>query len=88
MVEGREDLYLFGCGSDYRGCLADFIKVAGPMALPPLSSMGVWWSRHWGNPHNIPWGNEYFGAMTEEHKAVKASQEEDEEEELDKRSSE
>ena len=69
-VEGREDLYLFGCGSDYRGCLADFIKVAGPMALPPLSSMGVWWSRHWGNPHNLPWGpagNEYFGAMTEEH---------------------
>ena len=27
--------------------------------------MGVWWSRHWGNPHNIPWGKEYFGAMTE-----------------------
>ena len=22
-------------------------------------------SRHWGNPHNIPWGKEYFGPMTE-----------------------
>jgi len=35
------------------------------MALPPLSALGVWWSRHWGNPHNIPWGGEYFGPMTE-----------------------
>lgn len=35
------------------------------MAMPTQSSLGVWWSRHWGNPHNIPWGKEYFGAMTE-----------------------
>ena len=48
------------------GCLADFVTVAGPMALPPVSAMGVWWSRHWGNPHNLPWGKEYFGPMTEE----------------------
>ena len=36
-VVGREDLYIFGCGSDYRGCLAEFTAVAGPMALPPVS---------------------------------------------------
>ena len=65
-VDGRDDLYIFGCGSDYRGCLADFVRVAGPIALPPLSSMGVWWSRHWGNPHNIPWGAQYFGEMSED----------------------
>eukprot|EP01051_Picozoa_sp_SAG22_P004319 SAG22_NODE_228_length_14619_cov_4.604132_7_plen_1008_part_00 len=65
-VAGREDLYIFGCGTDYRGCLADFVKVAGPMALPAHSALGVWWSRHWGNPHNIPWGKEYFGPMTED----------------------
>jgi hypothetical protein len=65
-VEGREDLYVFACGTDYRGCLADFVSVSGPMALPPLSGLGVWWSRHWGNPHNIEWGGAYFGAMTEE----------------------
>eukprot|EP01052_Picozoa_sp_SAG31_P038531 SAG31_NODE_5169_length_2702_cov_1.711103_4_plen_87_part_00 len=35
------------------------------MALPPVSGLGVWWSRHWGNPHNIPWGGSYFGPMTE-----------------------
>ena len=65
-IQGSQDLYVFGCGNDYRGCLADFVTVAGPMALPPVSAMGVWWSRHWGNPHNLPWGKEYFGPMTEE----------------------
>ena len=72
-LQGSQDLYVFGCGSDYRACLADFVAVAGPMALPPVSALGVWWSRHWGNPHNLPWGNEYFGPMTEENIMTKVN---------------
>ena len=36
-----------------------------------VQGLGVWWSRHWGNPHNIPWGGEYFGPMTEENVMTK-----------------
>lgn len=36
----------------------------GPCAV---SALGVWWSRHWGNPLAISWGASYFGAMTEQH---------------------
>ena len=43
------DWYLFGCGRDYRGCMADFSTVTGNIALPPLNGLGVWWSRHWGD---------------------------------------
>lgn len=44
---GRRDLYLFAYGHDYRGCLADYIRVAGRIPLPPKWAFGYWWSRWW-----------------------------------------
>ena len=43
----RQDLYLFGYGHDYKGALADFIKVAGRVPMPPRFAFGAWWSRYW-----------------------------------------
>jgi alpha-glucosidase (family GH31 glycosyl hydrolase) len=48
--EGRADtldLYFFGYGHDYLGCLADFGKVSGNMPLVPRWALGNWWSRYW-----------------------------------------
>jgi hypothetical protein len=44
---GSFDYYLFGCGRNYSACLSDFVTLSGPIALPPLPSLGIWWSRHW-----------------------------------------
>ena len=41
------DLYFFGYGHDYIGCLQDFQKVAGPPPLIPRWLLGNWWSRFW-----------------------------------------
>ena len=41
------DLYFFGYGHDYVGCLQDFQKVAGPTPLIPRWLLGNWWSRFW-----------------------------------------
>ena len=41
------DLYFFGYGHDYRGCLGDYVKVAGRIPLPPRWAFGFWWSRYW-----------------------------------------
>ncbi len=43
----RQDCYFFGYGHDYQQALADFIKVAGPIPLPPRFAFGAWWSRYW-----------------------------------------
>ncbi len=43
----RQDWYFFGYGHDYKQALADFIKVAGPIPLPPRFVFGAWWSRYW-----------------------------------------
>jgi alpha-glucosidase (family GH31 glycosyl hydrolase) len=43
----RQDWYFFGYGHDYRQALGDFIKVAGPIPLPPRFAFGAWWSRYW-----------------------------------------
>eukprot|EP00039_Didymoeca_costata_P004017 m.70990 g.70990 ORF g.70990 m.70990 type:complete len:948 (+) comp12190_c0_seq1:86-2929(+) len=48
-VQGSADIYFFGCGIQYRECMQEFTGIAGPIALPPLSGLGVWWSRHWGD---------------------------------------
>lgn len=56
------DWYLFGCGLDYETCASDFAKLSGPVALPPLSSLGVWWSRHWGDSFD----RNPFGPMSEQ----------------------
>ena len=41
------DLYFFGYGHDYKGCLGDYVKVAGRIPLPPRWAFGFWWSRYW-----------------------------------------
>ncbi len=41
------DWYFFAYGHDYKGALADFIKVAGKIPLPPRFAFGAWWSRYW-----------------------------------------
>ena len=41
------DLYFWGYGHDYLGCLRDFFKVAGPAPLIPRWALGNWWSRYW-----------------------------------------
>jgi alpha-glucosidase (family GH31 glycosyl hydrolase) len=43
----RQDWYFFGYGHDYKQALGDFIKVAGPIPLPPRFAFGAWWSRYW-----------------------------------------
>jgi alpha-glucosidase (family GH31 glycosyl hydrolase) len=41
------DLYFFGYGHDYLGCLRDFSAVAGPVPMIPRYILGNWWSRYW-----------------------------------------
>ncbi len=45
--EGYRDLYFFGYGQDYYGCLRDFCKIAGPAPMMPRWALGNWWSRYW-----------------------------------------
>lgn len=42
-----KDVYFFGYGKDYKGCLRDFFKVAGNVPLIPRWALGNWWSRYW-----------------------------------------
>ncbi|HOG46518.1 MAG TPA: glycoside hydrolase family 31 protein [Anaerolineae bacterium] len=44
---GAQDLYFFGYGHDYAGCLRDFQRIAGPAPLIPRWALGNWWSRYW-----------------------------------------
>ena len=39
------DLYFFGYGHDYLGCLKDFYTLCGSTPLVPRYAMGNWWSR-------------------------------------------
>ena len=41
----------FAHGSNYRQALADFVQVAGRIAMTPRYSSGVWWTR-WFNLDN------------------------------------
>ncbi len=41
------DLYFFGYGNDFQGCLRDWFKVAGQVPLVPRWILGNWWSRYW-----------------------------------------
>jgi len=41
------DLYFFGYGDNYLGCLKDFNKIAGKIPLIPRWALGNWWSRYW-----------------------------------------
>ncbi len=42
----RADLYMFACGTDFQACLADFTLLSGPVPIPPLATMGIWWSHY------------------------------------------
>ncbi len=50
-VEARgqeeEDLYFFGYGHDYIGCLRDFFRLSGRTPLLPRFALGNWWSRYY-----------------------------------------
>ncbi len=39
------DLYFFGYGHDYLGCLKDFYHLSGATPLLPRFTLGNWWSR-------------------------------------------
>jgi alpha-glucosidase len=41
------DWYFLVYGRDYKAALADYIKVAGRVPLPPRFAFGAWWSRYW-----------------------------------------
>jgi alpha-glucosidase (family GH31 glycosyl hydrolase) len=44
---GTRDLYFFGYGRDYQGCLRDYCRLAGKVPLLPRWLLGNWWSRYW-----------------------------------------
>lgn len=44
---GANDLYFFGYGHDYRGCLRDFYRLCGKTPLLPRYALGNWWSRYY-----------------------------------------
>lgn len=44
---GDRDLYFFGYGLNYKAALGDFVKIAGPIPLPPRFAFGYWHSRWW-----------------------------------------
>ncbi len=41
------DLYFFGFGHDYAGCLAEYCRVSGGVPMLPRYALGNWWSRYW-----------------------------------------
>lgn len=42
-----QDLYFFGHGHDYIGCLQDYTAVSGRVPMLPRFALGNWWSRYW-----------------------------------------
>eukprot|EP00042_Codosiga_hollandica_P032126 m.200668 g.200668 ORF g.200668 m.200668 type:complete len:1028 (+) comp53818_c0_seq1:262-3345(+) len=45
------DSYIFTHGSNYRQALADYVQIAGRIAMVPRYSVGTWWTR-WFNLNN------------------------------------
>ena len=42
-----EDLYFFGYGHDYAGCLRDYYTLTGAVPMLPRFALGLWWSKWW-----------------------------------------
>ena len=42
--EKGTDLYFFGYGFDYRGCIKDFYRLTGIPPMLPAYALGNWWS--------------------------------------------
>ena len=45
--KGVKDLYFWGYGSDYLGCLRDFYHLCGKTPMLPRYALGNWWSRYY-----------------------------------------
>ena len=60
--ENSADLFLFGCGLEFEACLTEFVQVSGRISVPTAKGLGIWWSRHWGDPFD----GQPFGPMTAE----------------------
>ncbi len=41
------DVYFALYDTDFRGALAAYASIMGPMELPPQSAFGVWWSLYY-----------------------------------------
>jgi len=41
-----QDLYIFAYGHRYKEALNDYVKVAGPIPMPPKFAFGYWYSRY------------------------------------------
>ena len=44
--ENTADVYFFGYGYDYRGCIRDFYRLTGAPSMLPDYALGNWWSRY------------------------------------------
>lgn len=44
--EDTKDVYFFGYGYDYRGCIRDFYRITGAPSMLPAYALGNWWSRY------------------------------------------
>ena len=47
VIAPYRDITIFAYGHDYKGCLGDYVRVAGRIPLPPRWAFGYWWSRFW-----------------------------------------
>ena len=45
--EGVKDIYFFGYGHDYIGCIQDLYRITGAPPLLPDYALGNWWSRYY-----------------------------------------
>ena len=45
-LEDTQDIYFFGYGYDYRGCIRDFYRITGAPSMLPAYALGNWWSRY------------------------------------------
>ena len=53
------DLYFFGYGRNFRGCIRDFLRLSGPAPALPRFALGNWWSRYY------PYTQEGYQALME-----------------------
>lgn len=44
--KNTEDVYFFGYGFDYIGCIRDFYRITGAPSFLPAYAFGNWWSRY------------------------------------------
>lgn len=44
--EACTDVYFFGYGHDYTGCVRDYVRLTGTMRMLPAYVLGCWWSRY------------------------------------------